>query len=172
MLGYLLFQPGLVFRLLVGLPLLAHLGYTGMIPLPMGLIPRHPDGSKQARRNQDLRSWVVRFLNEVREFEDYLWRARSADSSSAEVSEKLRLGRQRVMAVASQVARAGGSAPLEAEEITARGAVAGMTRDAPAYRGVSPSRRTGHRPSPRSFRRTRSAATRTRHRNPQKKLRN
>jgi hypothetical protein len=87
----------------VGLPLLAHLGYTGMIPLPMGRIPRHPDGSKQARRNQDLRSWVVRFLNEVRKFEDYLWRARSADSSSAEVSEKLRLGRQRVLAVASQV---------------------------------------------------------------------
>lgn len=132
MLAYLLLQPGLVFRLLLGLPLLAHLGYTAMTSLPMGMIPRRPEGSKQARRNQDLRSWVVRFLNEVKELEDYLWRARSADSASSEVSEKLRLGRQRVMAAASEVAKAVGSAPLETEKASARGAVAGLPQDMPA----------------------------------------
>ncbi len=130
MLVYLMFHPSLVFRLAVGLPLLLHLGYTGMTSLPMGMIPSRPEGSKQARRNQDLRSWVVRFLNEVKELEDYLWRARSSDSSPAEMSEKLRRGRQRVMAAASEVAKAVGSAPVGASGAPVEEIGAGMRQDA------------------------------------------
>lgn len=132
MLVYLLWYPGVLLRLIVGLPLLLHLGYTGMTALPMGMIPRRPEGSKQERRNQDLRSWVVRFLNEVKELEDYMWRARSSDSSPAEVSEKLRLGRQRVMAAATQVSKTIGSAQPQSEGVAARASMAGMTRDVPA----------------------------------------
>jgi hypothetical protein len=132
MLGYLMWQPGLVFRLTLGLPLLVHLGYTAMTSLPMGMIPRRPEGSKRARRNQDLRSWVVRFLNEVKELEDYLWRARSADSSPEEVSEKLHVGRQRVMGAARQVARAVGSAPPETTGAPAEEVGAGLPQNAPA----------------------------------------
>lgn len=130
MLAYLLFQPQLLFRVLVGLPLLIHLGYTGMTSLPMGMIPRRPEGSKQARRNQDLRSWVVRFLNEVKELEDYLWRARSAGSSPAEMSEKVRVGRQRVMAAASQVAKAVGSAPPDTSGAPVEKIGSGLQQDA------------------------------------------
>ena len=104
----LLAGSGTAIRLLVGLPLLAHLGYTAMTALPMGMVPGRPEGSKQERRNQDLRSWVVRFLNEVRELEEYMWRARTSDWTADEVEEKLRLGRQRVMAAATEVSKAVG----------------------------------------------------------------
>lgn len=132
MLVYLMWHPNVLFRLIVGLPLLLHLGYTGMTSLPMGMIPRRPEGSKQERRNQDLRSWVVRFLNEVKEIEDYMWRARSSDSAPAEVSEKLRLGRQRVMAAAAEVAKAVGSAQQQSEEVSAPASMAGMAEEVPA----------------------------------------
>lgn len=132
MLVYLMWHPSVLFRMIVGLPLLLHLGYTGMTALPMGMIPRRPEGSKQERRNQNLRSWVVRFLNEVKELEDYMWRARSSDSSPAEVSEKLRLGRQRVMAAATQVAKTVGSVQPQSEEAPAQGSMAGMAGEVPA----------------------------------------
>lgn len=102
----LLAGPGLWIRMLVGLPLLAHLGYTAMTALPMGMIPSRPEESKQRRRNQDLRSWVVRFLNEVKELEHSVEKAKSASRTPDQVEERLREGRRRVMGAAAEVAKA------------------------------------------------------------------
>ncbi|HET9948027.1 MAG TPA: hypothetical protein VFQ22_03770, partial [Longimicrobiales bacterium] len=54
---------------LVGVALLAHVGYRALTSLPMGRVPGRPEGSKQVRRNLDLRSRVVGFLNEMRRVE-------------------------------------------------------------------------------------------------------
>jgi len=112
----LLLQPGLAIRLFVGLPVVAHLGYRAATALPMGMIPGRPEGSKQVRRNQDLRSWIVRFLNEVKELEDYLARARTGNWTAPEVEERIRVGRQKVMAAATKVAEAVGRTPAKPEE--------------------------------------------------------
>lgn len=115
--------PGPVLRLLVGLPLLVHLGYTAMTAVPIGMIPGRPEDA-QERRNQDLRSWVVRFLNEVKELEDYMWRARTAEWTAEEVDRKLSAGRKRVMAAATEVSRAVGQSSddmTERDEIAATG---------------------------------------------------
>ena len=101
--GLLFFDPGATIRLFVGLPLLAHLGYTAMTSLPMGSIPGRPLGTSQQRRNPDLRSRVVGFLNEVRRVEDYAQRARTAGLPQRVIEENLRSAQRRMMAAAGQV---------------------------------------------------------------------
>lgn len=106
--------PGSALRLLVGLPLLAHLGYTALTSLPLGMVPGRPEGSKQERRNQELRTRVVAFLNEVRRVEEYAQRARLAGNRGRKVEESLRAAEKRMMAAASDIAKAtGSSTPAE-----------------------------------------------------------
>ena len=103
-------------RLVIGLPVLAHLAYTTMTSLPIGEIPSRPEGTTRIRQNQDLRTCVVGFLNEVRRVEDYANRARTAGLPREAVSQSLERGQRRIMAAASQVAKFTGTAvpdPLE-----------------------------------------------------------
>ena len=90
---------------LVGLALLAHLGYTALTSLPVGSIPGRPENARRERRNQELRSKVVAFLNEVRRVEDFHRRARTGGIPEEEVQENLRSAERRVMAAAAQVAK-------------------------------------------------------------------
>ena len=94
--------PGPWLRMIIGLPLLAHLGYTAMTSLPMGAIPGRPIGAKRYRRNQDLRSHVIGFLNEVRRVEEYAQRARDAGLPPKQVERALLEARERMMAAAAQ----------------------------------------------------------------------
>lgn len=98
--------------LMVGLLLLAHLGYSAMTSLPIGSIPGRPSGAAQ-RRNLDLRSRVVAFLNEVRRVEAYAHRAHSTGRPPAEVEENLRTAQRRVMAAAAEVAKVSGRAAAQ-----------------------------------------------------------
>ena len=95
--------PGPIFRLLVGLPLLTHLGYTALTSLPIGMIPGRAPGMSQPRRNQDLRIQVRAFLNEVRRVEEYVQRARASGRPRSEVEQSLRAAEKRMMAAAANV---------------------------------------------------------------------
>lgn len=88
-------------RLLVGVPLFLHVGYLALTSLPLGEVPRRPDNVTRERRNQDLRSQIVGFLNEIRRAEDYAHRARVAGWPEDEVEENLRLARERAMEAAA-----------------------------------------------------------------------
>jgi hypothetical protein len=99
--------PGAALRLLVGLPLLAHVGYRALTSLPMGAVPRRPERGP-ARRHYDLRVRVVRFLDEVRRAEDFAERSRVGGSAAGEVEKQLWEAQKRVMAAAAEVAKATG----------------------------------------------------------------
>ena len=53
------------------LPVLGHLGYRALTSLPIGQVPGRPAGMARQRRNLQLRTRVVAFLNEVRRAESY-----------------------------------------------------------------------------------------------------
>jgi hypothetical protein len=99
-------------RLLVGVPLFLHVGYLALTSLPMGEVPRRPDNARKERRNQDLRSRIVGFLNEVRRAEDYAHRARVAGWPEDEVQETLRLARERAMRAAAAAVKVVGRRAL------------------------------------------------------------
>lgn len=99
--------PSTVLRVLIGLPLLAHLGYSAMTSVPVGTIPGRPAGQRE-RRNQELRSRVVGFLNEVRRVEEYAQQARTAGLPRQEVEQNLRAAQERMMVAAAQVAKVTG----------------------------------------------------------------
>lgn len=104
----LLTSSGTAIALVVGLPLLAHLGYTALTSLPLGAIPGPPAGAKQLRRNQDLRSRIVGFLNEIRRVEEYAQQAEVLGRPRKEVEQDLRWAKQRMMAAAAEVAKVAG----------------------------------------------------------------
>lgn len=87
----------------LGLVVLAHLGYTALTGLPMGRIPGRPLRGRP-RRNLDLRAQVVTFLREVRRVDDYAQSALLAGWPVERLQAGLRAGEQRVMAAAARVA--------------------------------------------------------------------
>jgi hypothetical protein len=95
-------------RLLFGFPLLIHVGYRALTSVPLGQIPGRPEWAKQVRRNQDLRSRVVGFLNEMRRVEDIAHRGRISGETKAHVAKDLMLAKQRMMAAATEVVKAAG----------------------------------------------------------------
>ena len=95
---------------LFGLALLGHLAYRAVTGLPMGAVPARPEGSRKSRRNQDLRTRVVGFLNEVRSIEAYAQRAQMAGRPDNEIRANLRAAQRRMMAAAAEVAKATGRA--------------------------------------------------------------
>jgi hypothetical protein len=101
--------PGIL-RTMLGLPLLAHLGYRTLTSLPLGRIPGPPDGAKQIRQNQDLRSRVVGFLNEVRRVEDIAHQGHVGRRTPHIVERDLIYAKKRMMAAANEVVRTAGHA--------------------------------------------------------------
>lgn len=106
-LAFLLVFGGGWLQAVIGLPILAHLGYTAATALPMGEVPGRPAGAKQ-RRNQELRTQVASFLREVRRVEEYAQRARLGGHPPKQVKEALRIAEHRMMAAATGVVRAVG----------------------------------------------------------------
>lgn len=104
----LLTSSGTLVAVGVGLPLLAHLGYTALTSLPLGAIPGAPIGAKRLRKNQDLRSRVVGFLNEMRRVEETAEQAEVSGRPRHEVEKDLRWAKQRMMTAAAEVARVAG----------------------------------------------------------------
>lgn len=92
----------------VGFVLLAHVGYKALTSLPMGSVPGRPEGAKRERRNQDLRSRVVGFLNEVRSVEAYVSRARVSGKSEREIAQEIQAARRRMIESAEEVAKVAG----------------------------------------------------------------
>ena len=99
-------------RLLVGLPLLAHLGYNALTSLPLGMIPRRPDDARGHRRNQDLRSRVVGFLNDIRNIEAYAQRAAIGDLPRTEVEVTLRKAQRQMSRAAAEMVTVMGRSTL------------------------------------------------------------
>jgi hypothetical protein len=105
--GIVWIAPGALVRILVGIPLLAHVGYLALTSLPMGVVPRRAEGG-QSRRHYDLRERVVRFLEEVRRVEHYAEQARVGGIARKEIDEQVRSAQRRVMNAAVAVAQATG----------------------------------------------------------------
>jgi len=101
--------PGVLTRL-VAVALLAHVSYQALTSLPMGQVPGRPNGAKAIRRNQDLRSRVVGFLNEIRRAEDYAHQATVGGRPRADLERDLAWARKRMMAAAAEVAKTAGRA--------------------------------------------------------------
>ena len=89
---------------LLGVALLAHLGYSAVTSLPMGEVPRRPP-TGQHRRNLELRASVTTFLREVRRLEEYAQRARLSGWSRTEIEANLDAAERKMAAVASEVAK-------------------------------------------------------------------
>ena len=104
---------GPVVRLLLGVPLLMHVGYKALTSLPMGSVPGRPPGGRQ-RRHYDLRARVVRFLAEVKRVEGFAQQAEVAGLPEREVREYLFAAQRRVMAAAREVAKETGRAVVRA----------------------------------------------------------
>jgi hypothetical protein len=115
---------GTVIALVVGLPVLAHLGYTALTSLPLGAIPGPPVGAKQLRRNQDLRTRVVGFLNEMRRVQEFAQQGEVSGRPRSEVEKDLRWATQRMMAAAAEVANVAG-------RLSASDTPSGSRRDSP-----------------------------------------
>jgi hypothetical protein len=100
----LLIGPPWYVRLLLGIPLLVHLGYSALTGLPIGMIPRRPDSAKAPhRRNQDLRSRVVGFLNDIRSIEAYAQQAVIGDVPRSDVEATLRKAQTKIMRSAAEM---------------------------------------------------------------------
>jgi hypothetical protein len=93
---------------LMAVALLAHVSYKALTSLPMGQVPGRPDGAKAVRRNQDLRSRVVGFLNEIRRAEDYAHQATVGGRPRADLERDIAWARKRMMAAAAEVAKTAG----------------------------------------------------------------
>jgi hypothetical protein len=115
-LSVVLFNASATVRLFLGLPLLAHLGYRALTSVPLGQIPGRPEWAKQVRRNQDLRSRVVGFLNEMRRVEDLAHHGYVGGRAPEVVEKDLVFAKKRMMAAASEVVRAAGQVPPVEDE--------------------------------------------------------
>jgi hypothetical protein len=124
--------PGVLTRL-VAVGLLAHVSYKALTSLPMGQVPGRPDGTKAIRRNQDLRSRVVGFLNEMRRAEDFAHQVDMGGRPRADVERHLAWARQRMMAAAAEVAKAAGR-PAKVDRASRRSAEAAVAHPRSAHR--------------------------------------
>lgn len=92
-------------RLTLGLPLLAHLGWSALTSVPVGMIPGPPPGVGERRRNYHLRYRVVAFLNEVQRVERFVQQAREEKLPRPQVEKSLRSAERRILATAAEVAK-------------------------------------------------------------------
>jgi hypothetical protein len=114
----LLMGPPWYVRLLVGFPLLVHLGYSALTSLPLGMIPRRPENAKAPhRRNQDLRSRVVGFLNDIRSIEAYAQQAAIADLPRSDVEATLRKAQSKIMRSAAEMVTVMGRSTLPPDAV-------------------------------------------------------
>lgn len=104
----LVMDPPTALRLLLGLPLLAHLGWSALTSLPLGEVPGPPSGRGERRQNLELRSRVVSFLNEVQRVEQFVQDAKTAGLPREEVEKNLRSAERRIKTSAADVAKAVG----------------------------------------------------------------
>jgi hypothetical protein len=108
--------PEMTLARVCGLALLAHLGYSAMTSLPVGQIPGRPRSMARERRNADLRTRVVGFLNEIRRVEAYAERARVAGLPASEVERTLHTAHERMMVAAAEVVKVTGR-PVPANRV-------------------------------------------------------
>lgn len=99
----LLTAPGMIVRLVVGLPIVVHLGWTALTSVPLGAVPGPPTGAGERRRNYQLRYRVVAFLNEVQRVEKYVQEAQAIGLSREEMEKNLRVAEKRIRATAAEV---------------------------------------------------------------------
>jgi hypothetical protein len=114
--------PATWVRVLVGLPLLGHLGYHAITSLPIGALPGRPEGQTKQRRNQELRSHVAAFLHQVRRLEEYAQRAKVDGRPLREVEHNLLAAERTMMAAAADLVKAAGRSTASAEAEVSSGA--------------------------------------------------
>lgn len=113
----LLAGPPWYVRLLIGIPLLVHVGYHALTSLPLGMVPRRPDDTRAPhRRNQDLRSRVIGFLNDIRNIEAYAQRAAMGDMPRADVEVTLRKAQEKMMRAAAEMVTVVGRSTLPPDQ--------------------------------------------------------
>jgi hypothetical protein len=96
--------------LLVGGPILMHLGWSALTSVPVGAVPGPPPGLGERRRNHHLRYRVVAFLNEVQRVEEFVQSAKSAGLPRHQVERNLRSAEHRLQSTAAEVVKVVGQA--------------------------------------------------------------
>lgn len=106
----LILSPGGWMALLVGVPVLGHLGWSALTSVPVGAVPGPPPGISERRRNHHLRYRVVGFLNEVQRVEEFVQGAKAAGLPRHEVERSLRSAEHRLRSTAAEVVKVLGQA--------------------------------------------------------------
>jgi hypothetical protein len=96
--------------LLVGGPILLHLGWSALTSVPVGAVPGPPPGLGERRRNHHLRYRVVAFLNEVQRVEEFVQSSKSAGLPRHQVEKNLRSAEHRLRSTAAEVVKVVGQA--------------------------------------------------------------
>lgn len=106
----LLLAPSPALRVVLGLPLILHLGWRVISSVPVGGIPGPPPGVGERRRNHRLRYRVVEFLREVKRIEAYARQAGDGAVAPREVESNLRGAERRLHDIIGEMIRVAGQA--------------------------------------------------------------
>ncbi len=106
--GILLFASTPVLRVIVGLPILAHLGWGVLTSVPLGGIPGPPPGVGERRRNHRLRYRVAEFLREVKRVEAFARQAQIGEVPAATAQKSLQSSEARLRDIVSEIMRVAG----------------------------------------------------------------
>ena len=100
--------PSTLLRVLLGIPIVLHLGWSVMTSVPVGGVPGPPPGVGERRRNHRLRYRVVEFLREVKRLEAFARQANGRGSSDPDVEKNVRGAEQRLHDVVAEIIRVAG----------------------------------------------------------------
>lgn len=103
----LLFAPSPLLRVLLGIPLALHLGWSVMSSGPVAGIPGPPPGVGERRRNHRLRYRVAEFLREVKRLEAFARQAKD-DRSTQTAERAVRGTEQRLRDIVGEIVRVAG----------------------------------------------------------------
>jgi len=104
----LLLDPPSTARILVGIPLVLHLGWSAATSLPIGRVPGPPPGVGERRRKHLLRYQVVAFLNQVQQVESLVEERNGSTKPRRSVEQELEVAENRLKEIAGDIVKVAG----------------------------------------------------------------
>jgi hypothetical protein len=95
-------------RILVGIPLVLHLGWSAVTSLPIGRVPGPPPGVGERRRKHLLRYQVVAFLDYVQKVESLVEERNGSTKPRRSVERELEAAEHRLKEIAGDIVKVAG----------------------------------------------------------------
>lgn len=108
LIAILLIAPSTLLRVLLGIPIVLHLGWSVLTSVPVGGFPGPPPGVGERRRNHRLRYRVVEFLREVKRLEAFARQTNGRGGADPLVEKNLRGAEQRLRDIVAEIIRVAG----------------------------------------------------------------